>query len=342
MGACSSIQKNAKNPSQQVQTSQADIEILESSNLKKFRLAVLQAATKNFHQDFRVSASGRTFKGWVDKQSLTASNPESGMLIAVKQFHNPEEFFTGVKYLAPLDHPSLAKLLGYCLDDNHALLVFEFMAHGSLLDHLIKRNSSFQPLSWNNRVKIALDAAKGLAFLHSGEVNVIFRDFKSSSILLDADYNAKLYEFGLARNGPTTEEGHVSTRVMGTLGYTAPEYLATGHLTTKCDVYAFGVVLLEILTSHRIIDVLLSGEETSLVDWATSIMRSESKLLTIMDDEIEGQYSISDAKKFGNLALQCSSTDPKLRPSMPQVVATLEQLKTESNASASSTSGNSD
>ncbi|KAI5342540.1 hypothetical protein L3X38_010415 [Prunus dulcis] len=115
------------------------------------------------------------------------------------------------------------------LEDEHRLLVYEFMPRGSLENHLFRRGSYFQPLSWNLRMKVALGAAKGLAFLHSSKTKVIYRDFKTSNILLDSNYNAKLSDFGLAKDGPTGDKSHVSTRVMGTYGYAAPEYLDTGH-----------------------------------------------------------------------------------------------------------------
>ncbi|MBA0601110.1 hypothetical protein Gorai_004297, partial [Gossypium raimondii] len=232
-----------------------------------------------------------------------------------------------INYLGQLHHPNLVKLIGYCLEDDHRLLVYEFMPKGSLENHLFRRNSYFQPLSWNLRMKVALGAAKGLAFLHSDEAKVIYRDFKTSNILLDSNYNAKLSDFGLAKDGPTGDKSHVSTRVMGTYGYAAPEYMATGHLTARSDVYSFGVVLLEMLTGKRAMDKNRPSREHSLVDWAKPYLTSKRKILHVMDSRIESQYTLDAALKAAYLALQCLSIEPKLRPNMNAVVKALEQLQ---------------
>ncbi|MBA0842159.1 hypothetical protein Goarm_002003, partial [Gossypium armourianum] len=236
-------------------------EILQSSNLKSFNFSELRTATRNFRPDSVLGEGGFgcVFKGWIDENSLTAAKPGTGLVIAVKRLN--QEGFQGhqewlgsvvvilasylepslpspvtcyssstpaeINYLGQLHHPNLVKLIGYCLEDDHRLLVYEFMPKGSLENHLFRRNSYFQPLSWNLRMKVALGAAKGLAFLHSDEAKVIYRDFKTSNILLDSNYNAKLSDFGLAKDGPTGDKSHVSTRVMGTYGYAAPEYMAT-------------------------------------------------------------------------------------------------------------------
>ncbi|MCI16506.1 protein kinase APK1A chloroplastic-like, partial [Trifolium medium] len=136
-------------------------------------------------------------------------------------------------------------------------------------------------------MKIALDSAKGLAFLHSDEVEVIYRDFKTSNILIDSDYNAKLSDFGMAKDGPEGGKSHVSTRVMGTPGYAAPEYLATGHLTKKSDVYSFGVVLLEIMSGKRVLDKNRPTKEHNLVEWAKPLLISKRKIFQVMDARIE-------------------------------------------------------
>nr|DAD26427.1 TPA_asm: hypothetical protein HUJ06_027895 [Nelumbo nucifera] len=232
-----------------------------------------------------------------------------------------------VNYLGQLYHPNLVKLIGYCLEDEHRLLVYEFMPRGSLENHLFRRGSYFQPLSWNLRMKVALGAAKGLAFLHSAETKVIYRDFKTSNILLDSNYNAKLSDFGLAKDGPTGDKSHVSTRVMGTYGYAAPEYLATGHLTAKSDVYSFGVVLLEMLSGRRAVDKNRPSGEHNLVEWAKPYLTNKRKIFRVLDSRLEGQYSMGGAQKAANLALQCLSTEARFRPNMDEVVTTLEQLQ---------------
>nr|GLL20715.1 serine/threonine-protein kinase At5g01020 [Ipomoea trifida] len=182
-------------------------------------------------------------------------------------------------------------------------------------------------LPWSTRMKIALGAAKGLAFLHEAEKPVIYRDFKGSNILLDSDYNAKLSDFGLAKDGPEGDDTHVSTRVMGTHGYAAPEYIMTGHLTAASDVYSFGIVLLELLTGRRAIDKTKPQREQNLADWARPQLKDPRKLRRILDPRLEGMYSEAGAQKAALLAYECLSHRSKSRPTMSMVVKTLEPLK---------------
>ncbi|KAI7749795.1 hypothetical protein M8C21_012153, partial [Ambrosia artemisiifolia] len=232
-----------------------------------------------------------------------------------------------INYLGQLNHPNLVKLIGYCIEDDHRMLVYEFMPRGSLENHLFRRSSYFQPLSWNLRIKVALGAAKGLAFLHSPEAKVIYRDFKSSNILIDSNYNAKLSDFGLAKDGPVDGKSHVSTRVMGTYGYAAPEYMATGHLTTRSDIYSFGVVLLEILTGRRCIDKNRPNGEQILVEFVKPYLTSKRRILYIMDPRLAGQYSPNVAMRAAMLATKCLLKEPKQRPTADEVVKALEQLQ---------------
>ncbi|XP_015874114.2 probable serine/threonine-protein kinase PBL10 [Ziziphus jujuba] len=314
-------------------TPRSEGEILQSSNVKRFSFADLKMATRNFRPDSVLGEGGfgSVFKGWIDENSFTAAKPGTGMVIAVKRlnqegFQGHKEWLAEVNYLGQLYHPNLVKLIGYCLEEEHRLLVYEFMPRGSLENHLFRRGSYFQPLSWKLRLKVALGAAKGLAFLHSAETKVIYRDFKTSNILLDSNYNAKLSDFGLAKDGPTGDKSHVSTRVMGTYGYAAPEYLATGHLTARSDVYSFGVVLLEMLSGRRAIDKNRPSGEHNLVEWAKPYLANKRKIFRILDNRLEGQYSMEGAYKAANLALRCLSAEAKFRPNMDEVVTALEQL----------------
>lgn len=323
-------------------TPRTEGEILQSSNLKNFSYNELKTATRNFRPDSVLGEGGfgSVFKGWIDEQSFAATKPGTGLVIAVKRlnqegFQGHREWLTEIDYLGQLHHPNLVRLIGFCLEDEHRLLVYEFMPRGSLENHLFRRSSHFQPLSWSLRMKVALGAAKGLAFLHSDEAKVIYRDFKSSNILLDSNYNAKLSDFGLAKDGPTGDRSYVSTRVMGTFGYAAPEYMITGHLTAKSDVYSFGVVLLEILSGRRAIDKNRPSGEHNLVEWAKPYLTSKRRVLQMLDARIEGQYSTGGALKAAKLAIQCISTEPKLRPNMNTVVKALEQLQDSSETSGS-------
>ncbi|GAB4833811.1 hypothetical protein Ancab_032060 [Ancistrocladus abbreviatus] len=314
-------------------TPRSEEEILQSTNLKCFSFNELKTATRNFRPDSVVGEGGfgAVFKGWIDEHSLAPARPGTGMVIAVKRLNQEglqghKEWLAEINYLGQLHHPNLVKLIGYCLEDEHRMLVYEFMPRGSMENHLFRRSSHFQPLSWSLRMKVAFGAAKGLAFLHSDEAKVIYRDFKTSNILLDLNYNAKLSDFGLARDGPTGDKSYVSTRVMGTYGYAAPEYVATGHLTPKSDVYSFGVVLLELLSGKRVIDKNRPNGEHKLVAWAKPYLNSKRKIFRILDPRIEGQYALDHAVKASSLALKCLSAEPKLRPNMDEVVRELEKL----------------
>ncbi|KAK0592471.1 hypothetical protein LWI29_019755 [Acer saccharum] len=343
MGSCFSLRIKAKSPLHNGVSSSSKIssvpfrtegEILQSSNLKSFSFNELKTATRNFRPDSVLGEGGFgcVFKGWIDENTFAATRPGTGLVIAVKRLNQDgsqghQEWLTEINYLGQLYHPNLVKLVGYCLEDDHRLLVYEFMPKGSLENHLFRRGSYFQPLSWNLRMKVALGAAKGVAFLHSDEAKVIYRDFKPSNILLDSNYNAKLSDFGLAKDGPTGDRSHVSTRVMGTYGYAAPEYMATGHLTAKSDVYSFGVVLLELLSGRRAIDKNRPSGEHNLVEWAKPYLQSKRKIFQVMDARIEGQYSLSSVLKAATLAIKCLSKEPKSRPNMDEVVNALEQLQ---------------
>lgn len=322
-------------------TPRSEDEILQSSNVKIFTFNDLRMATRNFRPDSVLGEGGfgSVFKGWVDEHTLAAARPGTGMIIAVKRlnqesFQGHNEWRAEVNYLGQLYHPNLVKLIGHCMEDEHRLLVYEFMPRGSLENHLFRRGSYFQPLSWNLRMKVALGAARGLAFLHNAKNQVIYRDFKTSNVLLDSDYNAKLSDFGLAKDGPTGDKSHVSTRVMGTHGYAAPEYLATGHLTSKSDVYSFGVVLLEMLSGQRAVDKNRPSGEHFLVEWARPYLTSKRRFFRVLDSRLEGQYSLGGAQAVAALALQCLSTDSRFRPNMDEVVLALEQLQNNQTSSA--------
>ncbi|KAI6668982.1 hypothetical protein NL676_003867 [Syzygium grande] len=316
------------------QTPRTEGEILQSSNLKSFTFNDLKTATRNFRPDSVLGEGGFgcVFKGWIDEQTFTAARPGTGLVIAVKRLNQEglqghKEWLAEINYLGELYHPNLVKLVGFCFEDEHRLLVYEFMPRGSLEHHLFRRSSYHHPLSWKLRIKVALGAAKGLAFLHSDKVKVIYRDFKTSNILLDANFDAKLSDFGLAKDGPTGGKSHVSTRIMGTYGYAAPEYMATGHLTEKSDVYSFGVVLLEMLSGRRVVDKNRPSGEQNLIEWAKPYLSSKRKIIHVMDTRIRSQYSLGGALKAATVAIKCLSLEPKSRPNMKEVVRALEQLQ---------------
>ncbi|CAK9879813.1 unnamed protein product, partial [Sphagnum jensenii] len=307
-------------------------EIRQGGNLRIFSYLDLKSATRNFRPDSLLGEGGfgSVYKGWVDETGTAAARAGTGITVAVKQLNHEglqghKEWLAEVNFLGQLHHPNLVKLIGYCSEDDQRLLVYEFMPRGSLENHLFRKGA--MPLSWATRMKIALGAARGLAFLHEAVKPVIYRDFKTSNILLDADYNAKLSDFGLAKDGPEGDKTHVSTRVMGTYGYAAPEYVMTGHLTSRSDVYSFGVVLLEMLTGRRSMDKNRPSGEQNLVEWARPYLNDKRKLLRLIDQRLEGNYSIKGAQKAAILSHHCLSRDPKSRPLMGDVVDTLTPLQ---------------
>ncbi|XP_021804934.1 serine/threonine-protein kinase RIPK [Prunus avium] len=302
---------------------------LAGSNLHIFTLGELKVITQSFSSSNFLGEGGfgPVHKGFIDdklRPGLTAQ-PVAVKLLDLDGSQGHREWLTEVIFLGQLRHPHLVKLIGYCCEDEHRLLVYEYMPRGSLENQLFRRYSVSLP--WSTRMKIALGAAKGLAFLHEAEKPVIYRDFKASNILLDSDYTPKLSDFGLAKDGPEGDDTHVSTRVMGTQGYAAPEYIMTGHLTAMSDVYSFGVVLLELLTGRRSVDKNRPHREQNLVEWAKPMLKEPRKLSRIMDPRLEGQYSEIGARKAAALAYQCISHRPKQRPKISDVVKILEPLK---------------
>lgn len=237
------------------------------------------------------------------------------------------EFFSEVLMLSLVKHPNLVRLLGYCAEEDHRILVYEYMANGSLEDHLLDIGTDKEPLDWQTRMRIAEGAARGLEYLHNtADPPVIYRDFKSSNILLDEDFNPMLSDFGLAKMGPTGSKEHVSTRVMGTYGYCAPEYAATGQLSTKSDVYSFGVVFLEIITGRRVIDTARITEEQNLIDWATPLFKDRKKFTLMADPLLQGKFPVKGLFQALAVAAMCLQEEPDTRPLMDDVVTALTHL----------------
>ncbi|KAK7294454.1 hypothetical protein RJT34_17343 [Clitoria ternatea] len=302
---------------------------LVGSNLHIFTHQELKEITHNFSKSNFLGEGGfgKVYKGFIDDNLRPKLKPR---IVAVKALNldgkqGHREWLAEVIFLGQLKHKHLVNLIGYCCEDENRLLVYEYMERGNLEEKLFK--GYLATLPWLTRIKIAIGAAKGLAFLHEEEIPVIYRDVKASNILLDADYNAKLSDFGLAIDGPEKNQTHVTTRVMGTHGYAAPEYIMSGHLTTMSDVYSFGVVLLELLTGKKSVDKKRPSREQDLVEWARPLLKDYHKLERIMDPRLEDQYSTEGARKFAALTYQCLSHNAKSRPTMRTVVKTLEHLK---------------
>ncbi|XXG49799.1 hypothetical protein AAC387_Pa02g3871 [Persea americana] len=290
-----------------------------------FTLRELAAATNNFRPECLLGEGGfgPVYKGRLES---------TGQVVAVKQLDKDglqgnREFLVEVLMLSLLHHPNLVNLIGYCASGDQRLLVYEYMALGSLEDHLLDLPPHKKPLDWNTRMKIAAGAAKGLEYLHN-EANppVIYRDFKSSNILLDEEYNPKLSDFGLAKLGPTGENTHVSTRVMGTYGYCAPEYAMTGQLTVKSDVYSFGVVFLELITGRRAFDSSRVHGQQSLVAWARPMFNNRKKLPDLVDPRLEGRYPMRGLYQALAVASMCIQEEAAARPQIADVMTALSYL----------------
>lgn len=307
--------------------------------LVAFSFAELRKVASDFHKDALIGGGGfgRVYKG-----SFAPAGDAPTLAVAVKvhdgdnSFQGHREWLAEVIFLGQLSHPNLVKLVGYCCEGEHRVLVYEYMALGSVESHLFSRTSP--PLPWAARMRIALGAARGLAFLHGTEPRpVIYRDFKTSNILLDGGFNAKLSDFGLAKDGPVGEQSHVSTRVMGTYGYAAPEYMMTGHLTASSDVYSYGVVLLELITGRRSLDRSRPPREQALTDWALPALPHKKRVMGIVDPRLimggggegddGGAPPARAVQKAAMLAYHCLNRNPKARPLMRDVVASLEPLQ---------------
>lgn len=290
-----------------------------------FAFRELAAATKNFRSESFIGEGGfgRVYKGQLES---------TGQVVAVKQLdrnglQGNREFLVEVLMLSLLHHSNLVNLIGYCADGDQRLLVYEFMPLGSLEDHLHDLPPDKEPLDWSTRMKIAAGAAKGLEYLHDkASPPVIYRDFKSSNILLDEGFHPKLSDFGLAKLGPTGDKSHVSTRVMGTYGYCAPEYAMTGQLTVKSDVYSFGVVFLELITGRKAIDGTKPHGEQNLVTWARPLFNDRRKFAKLADPRLQGRYPMRGLYQALAVASMCIQEQAATRPLIGDVVTALSYL----------------
>ncbi|XP_050371618.1 probable serine/threonine-protein kinase PBL23 [Argentina anserina] len=304
-------------------------EILKVGSAKQiarlFTLNELDAATNGFNPACLLGEGGfgKVYKGYIDSTK---------QVVAVKKLDRKglqgnREFCAEVVMLSLVRHPNLVNLVGYCTEGEHRLLVYEYMSNGSLENHLLDPSPNQQPLDWYTRMRIAEGAAKGLEYLHDvAKPAVIYRDFKASNILLDNQFTPRLSDFGLAKLGPTGDKSHVSTRVMGTYGYCAPEYACTGKLTKMSDVYSFGVVFLELITGRRAFDDEKPEEEQILVSWAQPLLRDRSKFALIADPLLKANYPLKGLHQALAIAAMCLNEEADCRPTMSDVVLALEHL----------------
>ncbi|PON95425.1 GPCR kinase [Trema orientale] len=293
-----------------------------TESTRKFTYAELVVATNNFASLLGEGGFGHVYKGRLR---------DTNQVVAVKKLSNlglqgESEFLTESHMLTVLSHPNVVTLVGYCSEGHQRLLVYEYMPLGSLADCLFEPDPFKIPLDWYTRMKIARAAARGLEYLHHHNYPpVIYRDLKSANILLGENFEPKLSDFGLAKYGPTGEKTYVSTKVMGTYGYCAPEYAKTGKLTMKADIYSFGVVLLELITGRKAIDDSHGCGEW-LVNWVQQFSGDESTIRRIADPQLRGAYPKASLTKALELAMLCLRDDAWNRPTMTDVVRSLDYL----------------
>lgn len=295
-----------------------------------FTFRELATATKNFRQECLLGEGGfgRVYKGTIKA---------SGKVVAVKQLdrhnlHDNKEFMAEVLTLSLLHHPNLVNLIGYCADGDQRLLVFEYMPGGNLEEHILDMGPEKNPLDWFTRIKIAFGIATGLEYLHeTANPPIIYRDLKSANVLLDDDLNPKLSDFGVTIYGQDGDKVHVSSRVMGTYGYSAPEYTRSGELTLKSDIYSYGVVLLELITGRRAIDTTRPNEEQNLVSWAQPFFRDPKKFPDIADPLLNRHFPEKDLNQLVAIAAMCLQDEASARPLISDVVTTLSFLSTTPN-----------
>ncbi|XP_061359966.1 receptor-like protein kinase FERONIA [Gastrolobium bilobum] len=293
---------------------------LPSHLCRYFTIAEIRASTNNFDDAFIIGVGGfgNVYKGYID-----GSTPVAVKRLKQGSQQGFNEFRNEIEMLSQLRHLHLVSLIGYCNDGTEMIIVYDFMHHGTLCEYLY--NSDDQPLPWKQRLEILLGAARGLHYLHAGaEHNIIHRDVKSTNILLDEKWVAKVSDFGLSKVGPTgTSMTHVSTVVKGSVGYLDPEYYKRQRLTLKSDVYSFGVVLLEVLCARPPLVRTLDKQKASLVDWVRRCYE-EGEIDQTVDPFLKDSITDECLKCYCQMALSCLLDDGNQRPSMSDVVGTLE------------------
>ncbi|THG08516.1 receptor-like protein kinase FERONIA [Camellia sinensis] len=295
-----------------------------SDHCRQFSLVEIKVATNNFDEDMVLGSGGfgKVYKGFIDdgitKVAIKRGNPKSHQ--GVREFQNE------IELLAKFQHMHLK---GYCQEGVEMILIYEYMAHGTLCDHLYKSRNP--PLPWNLRLKICIGAARGLHYLHTGvKYSIIHRDVKTANILLNDEWVAKIADFGLSRIGPTRAScEHVYTEVKGTFGYLDPEYYKHRKLTDKSDVYSFGVVLFEVLCGRPAVKHVISivddedQERTSLAEWALRCYQNGT-IDRMIDHHLRGKIAPQCLTVFDDVAVKCMAETGSKRPSMSDVLSNLE------------------
>ncbi|KAH7286376.1 hypothetical protein KP509_32G004700 [Ceratopteris richardii] len=304
-----------------------NMQLFEAGNLL-ISIQLLRSVTNDFSQENVLGEGGF---GVVYKGEL-----EDGTVIAVKRMLSSmvsgkglQEFQSEIAVLTKLRHRHLVALLGYCMEGNERLLVYEYMPLGTLSQHLFDwRKLELSPLSWERRLSIALDVARGVEYLHGlAHESFIHRDLKPSNILLGDGFRAKVSDFGLVKHAPKGDKHSVETRLAGTFGYLAPEYAVTGRVTTKSDVFSFGVILMELLTGRKALDESQPEESMHLVTWFRRRLGNEGTLFESIDSAIAVNDGTSQSiLVVAELAGHCTVREAYNRPDMGHVVNVLAGL----------------
>ncbi|KAG9140240.1 hypothetical protein Leryth_014676 [Lithospermum erythrorhizon] len=291
--------------------------------LKRFSLRELQVATDSFSNK---NILGRGGFGKVYKGRLA-----DGSLVAVKRLKEERtpggelQFQTEVEMISMAVHRNLLRLRGFCMTPTERLLVYPYMANGSVASCLRERPPGEAPLEWSTRKLIALGSARGLSYLHDHcDPKIIHRDVKAANILLDEEFEAVVGDFGLAKL-MDYKDTHVTTAVRGTIGHIAPEYLSTGKSSEKTDVFGYGIMLLELITGQRAFDLarLANDDDVMLLDWVKGLLK-EKKLEMLVDPDLQTNYVDSEVEQLIQVALLCTQGNPMERPKMSDVVRMLE------------------
>ncbi|KAB2010167.1 hypothetical protein ES319_D10G218300v1 [Gossypium barbadense] len=290
---------------------------------KLFSSKELEIATDQYNENRILGCGGQ---GMVYKGMLS-----DGRIVAVKKSKTVnegylEQFINEIFILSQIDHRNIVKLLGCCLETEVPLLVYEFIPNGTL-SHLIHDQNEEYPRSWDIRLRVATEIASAISYLHSSaSIPIYHRDIKSSNILLDEKFRAKVSDFGTSRS-IGIDQTHLTTQVLGTFGYLDPEYFQSSQFTEKSDVYSFGVVIVELLTGKRAISTFGSQEKRGLVSYFMSSME-ENHLLDIVDAEIGKDGQKDEVVAVAQLAKRCLNLDGRYRPTMKEVAMELERLRT--------------
>ncbi|KAJ0967880.1 hypothetical protein J5N97_024797 [Dioscorea zingiberensis] len=293
---------------------------LKKLDLRKFHWEELQKATQSFSKECLVGsgAFGNVYRGLFDDEQVFAIKKSH-----FDSYQSIQEFRNEVELLSRVKHSNLVGLVGYCEERNQKILVYEYVPHGSLLDYIVGRR---EPLTWRQRVNIAIGAAKGIAHLHEGvKPSIIHRDIKPSNILIGEGFEAKVSDFGLVKSGPIGDESHVSSQIKGTPGYLDPSYCASYHLTPFSDVYSFGIILLQLITARPAVGNPRSQSRYHIVDWARPSLERGNVADIIDANLLREPCNMEMMLKMGQLGLKCIVKSPKSRPTMIQVVKELEE-----------------